>query len=150
MLEGSDVRCLQALGTLGHVELNRLAFIQRFVSLRLNRGEMDENVLAGLPLDESKTLAGIEPLYCSLFFQLCFSFLFELFGASFPPPPAKKKPHVWARGAFKQSKGFHRATNAGLLSHAFVLSSIKYGVHHLSTPVHQRPECEFGACGQGS
>ena len=75
MLEGSDVRCLQALGTLGHVELNRLAFIQRFVSLRLNRGEMDENVLAGLPLDESKTLAGIEPLYCSLFSQLFFSLL---------------------------------------------------------------------------
>jgi hypothetical protein len=30
---------------------------------------MDENVLAGLALDETKTLAGIEPLYCSLFFH---------------------------------------------------------------------------------
>jgi hypothetical protein len=28
---------------------------------------VDENVLAGLALDESETLAGIEPLYCSLF-----------------------------------------------------------------------------------
>jgi len=28
---------------------------------------MDENVLAGLALDEPKTLAGIEPLHCSLF-----------------------------------------------------------------------------------
>jgi hypothetical protein len=30
---------------------------------------VDENVLAGLALDESEALAGIEPLYCSLFFQ---------------------------------------------------------------------------------
>jgi hypothetical protein len=28
-----------------------------------------ENVLTGLALDESKSLAGIEPLYCSLFFH---------------------------------------------------------------------------------
>lgn len=75
MLEGRDVRGLQALRPFGHVEFDRLAFIQRFVSFRLNRGEMDENVLARLPLDESKSFAGIKPLYCSLFFQLCFSFL---------------------------------------------------------------------------
>lgn len=124
MLEGSDVRGLQALGTLGHVEFNRLAFVQRLVSLRLNRGEMDENVLAGLPLDESKSLAGVKPLYCSLFFQLCFSLLCELFGASFPLPLAKKKPHVWARGAFSQSKGFHRATNAKPLLHTFPFLSM--------------------------
>jgi len=80
-LESGDVRCLQALGALGHFEFNRLAFVQRLVPLRLNRGEVNENVLAGLALDESEALAGIEPLYCSLFFQLCFSFLFELFDA---------------------------------------------------------------------
>jgi hypothetical protein len=74
MLEGGDVRGLQALGSLGHFEFNRLAFVQRFVSLRLNRGEMDENILAGLPLDKSKPLACIKPLYCSLFFQLLFLF----------------------------------------------------------------------------
>jgi hypothetical protein len=28
---------------------------------------VDENVLAGLALDEPKTLAGIKPLHCSLF-----------------------------------------------------------------------------------
>jgi hypothetical protein len=28
---------------------------------------MNENVLAGLALDESKSFGGIEPLYCSLF-----------------------------------------------------------------------------------
>ena len=36
---------------------------------------MDENVLAGLALDEPKALAGIEPLYCSLFFHF-FSLFF--------------------------------------------------------------------------
>src|SRR5271166_2951171 len=89
-LQAGDVRRLQALGAGGHFELNRLAFVQRFVTLRDDGGEMDENVLAGLALDESKAFAGVKPLYCSLFFQLCFSFLIELFGA-FPRPPAQKK-----------------------------------------------------------
>jgi len=68
-LQAGDVRCLQALGAGGDFEFNRLAFVQRFVPLRLNRGEVDEDVLAGLALDESESLAGIEPLYCSLFFH---------------------------------------------------------------------------------
>jgi hypothetical protein len=51
---------------------------------------MDENVLASLALDESKSLAGIEPLHCSLFSQLCVSFLFELFGA-FPTAFSQNK-----------------------------------------------------------
>jgi hypothetical protein len=66
-LEAGDVRRLQAFGAAGNFELNRLAFVQRFVSFRLNSGKMDENVLAGLALDESESLAGIEPLDCSLF-----------------------------------------------------------------------------------
>jgi hypothetical protein len=81
-LEGGDVRSLQALGAAGNFELNRLPVGQRLVPLRLNGGEVDENVLTGLALDESKSLAGIEPLNCSLFSQLCFSFLFKLFGAT--------------------------------------------------------------------
>jgi hypothetical protein len=74
LLQAGDVRCLQAFGAGGNFELNRLAFVQRFVPLRLNRGEVDKNVLAGLALDEPESLAGIEPLYCSLFFH-CISFL---------------------------------------------------------------------------
>jgi hypothetical protein len=31
---------------------------------------MNENILAGLALNESESLAGIEPLHCSLFSQL--------------------------------------------------------------------------------
>jgi hypothetical protein len=80
-LKAGYVRGLQALGAAGYFEFNRLPVVQRFIAFRLNRGEMDENVLTGLALDESKSLAGIEPLHCSLFSQLCFSFLFELFGA---------------------------------------------------------------------
>src|SRR6266852_120163 len=75
-LEGLDVRGLQALGALGDFEFNRLAIIQRLVAISHDRGEMDENVLTALALDESKALAGIEPLHCSLFFTHCiYSFL---------------------------------------------------------------------------
>jgi hypothetical protein len=87
-LQVGYVRGLQALGAAGHFEFNRLSFVQRFIPVSLNGGEVDENVLAGLALDEPKSLTCIEPLYCSLFFQLCFSLLFGLFGA-FPSPPAQ-------------------------------------------------------------
>jgi hypothetical protein len=66
-LEAGDVRSLQALGATGNFEFNRLAFVQRLVSLRLNGREMYENILAGLALNEPESLAGIEPLHCSLF-----------------------------------------------------------------------------------
>jgi hypothetical protein len=121
MLESGDVRSLQTFRSLGHVEFNRLAFVQRFVSLRLNRGEMDENVLAGLPLDESKTLTGVKPLYCSLFFQLCFSFLFELFGASSHRLQQKKRPRVWSRGSFTKSKGFSQSNKRTVMIARFCL-----------------------------
>src|ERR1700734_1244306 len=70
-LGGLDVRGLQALGALGHFEFNRLAIIQRLVAISHDRGEMDENVLTALALDEPEALAGIEPLHCSLFFTHC-------------------------------------------------------------------------------
>jgi len=50
-----------------------LAVIQRLVAISLNRGEMDENVLTALALDESKALAGVKPLHCSLFSTHCFT-----------------------------------------------------------------------------
>ena len=120
-LEGLDVRGLQALGTLGDFEFNRLAIIQRLVAISHDCREMDENVLSTLALDESKALAGIEPLHCSLFFTHCiYSFLLtalrsyfesgrvgtalynELSGASTPNPSTelraaygrKKRPQV--------------------------------------------------------
>jgi len=73
-LEGLYVGRLQALGALGNFEFNRLPFIQRFVSVRLDRGKVHEYILAGLALDESKALARVKPLHYSLFFQFSFSF----------------------------------------------------------------------------
>jgi hypothetical protein len=82
-LEGRDVRSLQALGAAGYFEFHRLAVIQGLVALRLNGREVNENIFAGLALDESVTLAGIEPLNSSLFSQLnslffCLSYLVSL------------------------------------------------------------------------
>ena len=81
-LEAGHVLRLQALRALADFKFNGLSFVERFVSIHLNRGEMDENILAGLALDESVALAGVEPLHCSLFLHcyylvlgyLCFSF----------------------------------------------------------------------------
>ena len=72
-LEGLYVRGLQALGALGNFEFNRLAIVQRLIAISHDRGEMDENVLAALALDEAEALAGIEPLHCALFFTHCFT-----------------------------------------------------------------------------
>jgi hypothetical protein len=137
-LEGLDVRGLQALGALGDFEFNRLAIIQRLVAVSHDCGEMDENVLSTLALDESKALAGIEPLHCSLFFTHCiYSFLLTALRSYFergrvgaellisylvprlrtpqksfgPPLGAKKAASLTLRPLY-DSKGDTRATNA--------------------------------------
>jgi hypothetical protein len=74
-LEWLDVRGLQALRPARDFEFHRLPFVERLVPLRLDGGKVDENVLAALALDESKALAGVEPLHCSLFFHFFFSLL---------------------------------------------------------------------------
>ena len=68
-LQRLNVGSLQTLRPADHLELNGLAFVQRTIAIRLNCGEMDENVLASLALDESEPLAGVKPLHCSLFFH---------------------------------------------------------------------------------
>jgi hypothetical protein len=75
-LQGLNVGGLQALRAADNLKFDRLAVVQAAVPIRLNRGEMDENVLSGLALDKAKAFAGIEPLHCSLFF-VHFSFLFS-------------------------------------------------------------------------
>ena len=89
-LEAGDVGRLQAFRTLRDFKLYRLAFIQRLVTICLNGGEVYENVLAALPLDESVALAGVKPLYCSLFFHK-YSLLIELFGVFLPRAVNSKK-----------------------------------------------------------
>jgi hypothetical protein len=70
-LERLNVGSLQALGAPDNLEFNGLTLIERAIAVRLNRGEMDENVLAALALDETKAFAGVKPLHCSLFFHRC-------------------------------------------------------------------------------
>src|SRR5215472_11056444 len=60
------VRCLKAFGPLQQVELDGLTFVQCAVAIFLNRREVDENVLARRPLDESISFCPVEPLYCTL------------------------------------------------------------------------------------
>jgi len=67
-LQRLNVRGLQALGATDNFELDRLAVVQGLVAIRLDRGEVHEYIFSGLALDETKALAGVKPLDCSLFF----------------------------------------------------------------------------------
>ena len=66
-LEANDVLSLQTLRSLLDFKLDGLAFVQALIAFGLNSREVDENVLAGLALNESVTFAGVEPLHSSLF-----------------------------------------------------------------------------------
>jgi hypothetical protein len=68
-LKSGNVCGLETLGTTSDFKFNRLAFVQRFVSISLNCGKVYEYIFAGLALDESKALAGVKPLHGSLFFH---------------------------------------------------------------------------------
>jgi hypothetical protein len=68
VLQRLNVGGLQTLRAADDFKLDRLAVVQAPVSIRLDCGEMDENVLSGLALNEAVTLTGVEPLHCSLFF----------------------------------------------------------------------------------
>ena len=79
LLEKLDVFCLEALGPLDHVKLHRLAFLKAAEPIRLDGGEMHENIFAGLTADKAEALGIVKPLYCSLFqFVTCFYFEFLL------------------------------------------------------------------------
>src|SRR5262249_53322355 len=67
-LERLDVGSLEALGAAHDFELNGLTVVQGLIAIHHDRGEMDENVLSGLALDEAEALAGVKPLHGSLFF----------------------------------------------------------------------------------
>ena len=77
MLEGSDpddVFGLQTLGTLLYLELHLGAFIQALVAIGLNRGKVNEHIVAARPLDESIALGGIKPLHNTFFLHYTFSY----------------------------------------------------------------------------
>src|SRR5579872_2189408 len=50
------VRRLQPLGSLGHLEFHFCAFFEATVAVRLNGREVDKNIFAVLPLNESVAL----------------------------------------------------------------------------------------------
>jgi len=67
ILQNLHVLCLPTLGAFDDIELHWLAFLQAAKSVRLNCGEMNEDILAIFPADKAISLGVIEPLYCSLF-----------------------------------------------------------------------------------
>ena len=66
------VLCLPALGPLGHVELDLLAFLKRTEAVCLDGGVMDEDVLAVFTAQKSKSLGVIKPLDCACFHCVMF------------------------------------------------------------------------------
>src|SRR3984957_20782538 len=66
-LEPGNVLRLKAFRAFLNFKFHCLTFIQGLVTVHLNRREVDENVLSGLPLDEAIPLRSIELLHCALF-----------------------------------------------------------------------------------
>jgi len=62
---------LKALGTLLDFKFDELTFIQRLISIHVDRGEMHEDIISRLTLDETETLRRIEPLHHTLFSRQC-------------------------------------------------------------------------------
>src|SRR5665811_1270687 len=60
--DGADVLGLFTLATGRNVELDALTLFKRTVSVALDRGEVNEDVVAALTRDEAETLVGVEPL----------------------------------------------------------------------------------------
>src|SRR5215510_13615473 len=71
-LQLPDVRRLVALGALDDIELDTVTLGQAAESLRLNRGEVNENVLAVFLRDEAKAFGVVEPLHGTLAHLRCF------------------------------------------------------------------------------
>src|ERR671938_285632 len=65
-LDRLDVRGLRALGALHDLELHALALGERLVAVHRDRGEVDEDVLATLTLDEPVALLVRKPLHGAL------------------------------------------------------------------------------------
>ena len=65
-LDYANVLCFFALFTGHRVELDELTFVEALVTVALDVGEMDENVITLLTRDEAETLFCIEKLHCSL------------------------------------------------------------------------------------
>jgi hypothetical protein len=69
-LDSLNVLGLPTLRSLHHIELDRLAFLKRAETARLNGRKVNEDVFAIGAADESETLGIIKPLDCTLFHNI--------------------------------------------------------------------------------
>ncbi len=77
-LQGANVLSLPALLSFGHSEFNRLTLLKAAIAIRLDCGEVDENVLSILTCNKTEAFCGVEPLNCSLFHFVSLSYCFDL------------------------------------------------------------------------
>lgn len=80
ILEADDGFRLQAFRSFLYFEFHSLSLVEGFITLRLDRAVVHEDVLTALTLNEPITLAGVKPLDGSLFSsQLLTPYWEELF-----------------------------------------------------------------------
>ena len=73
VLDLADVRGLEPLGTLDHLELYAISFGKRAEAISNDGGVVDENILATILSDEAEPLCIIEPLNRAL--RHCYNLL---------------------------------------------------------------------------
>src|SRR5215469_493431 len=122
LLDLRDVLRLEAFRPLLDLEFNQLAFGQRFVSVHLNRGEMNEHIFARLSLDEAVTLRCVKPLHHTLFSsQRCCSSALDL-------PNGRLLPK---RSGCESGRPARLPPGLQALSAAGILAQTEITVHHL-------------------
>jgi hypothetical protein len=102
LLHPHHVACLESFRTLQQVELYRFALVQCAITVLLDGGEVNENILPGRALDETISFSPVEPLYCALLshkkllsthlFSLTFASSVELMLRTTPSEDTKAQP----------------------------------------------------------
>lgn len=108
-LDANYIGRLKALGAFQEIELHCFAFVQRAISVLLDRRKMYEDVLPGGALDKTVSFCPIEPLHCALLSHKCTPFSSAVVGIlpraprTFPKPwkRAPKAPESGAGGLFR-------------------------------------------------
>ena len=81
VLQLDHIRRLESLWAPNDFELDGRTFLKATITVSLDRGKVDENVLATLPLDKTIPLAGIEPFYGSLLTIVTHVYFYSLSGS---------------------------------------------------------------------
>ena len=113
---------LQTLRALFYYKRHSRPFVERAIAAGFDRGEMDENVLAILTLNESEAFCGVKPLHGTCFFHVSstssydgyFLHLGNVAAARVPGPgtlrPLDRGPS-WTIGATSLYKGLRPVTS---------------------------------------